>query len=69
MKNSKNPLIKVIGIFLIAGLLLALYQLFGGDIFRIFQVAWEWILSLLTTIKDFFLQNEFFQKIAKGPNG
>lgn len=61
----KNVLLTIGGV----GAFLALYQLFGGDVLRIVEVAWEWAVSLVERVSEFFVNNETFRRIARGPNG
>lgn len=64
-----NPIVKIFLGLLAVAAILALIELFGGDVFRIFELVWEWIVSLVNRIKDFFIGNESFRRIARGPNG
>lgn len=64
-----NPIIKILTVLITAAAVLALIEIFGGDVFRIFEVAWEWIVSIVNRVKDFFLGNGTFNRLAKGPNG
>lgn len=64
-----NPIIQILSLIVGAAIVIALYQLFGGDVLRIVEVAWEWVVSLVNRIAEFFVNNESFRRIARGPNG
>lgn len=64
----RSPVAKFLVFILIVVLLFAIYELFNGDIVRIGEVVVEWGTSLLHMIKEFFLANDLFRRIASGPN-
>lgn len=64
----RSPVVKFLVFILVVALLFAVYELFNGDIVRIGEVMVEWGASLLSMIKDFFLSNDLFRRIATGPN-
>lgn len=67
--KRKNPVFKVLIFIITAAVILALIQLFNGDVFRIFELIWEWTYSLIVKIKDFLLQSDGFNRVARGPKG
>lgn len=64
MRKIIRAILIIIGI----GLLYALLRAFNWDVFVLVDWAWSWIVSIVTSIADFFSGNDTFQKVTKAPS-
>lgn len=61
-------LMKIFWILICLGLAYALLRTFNWDPFALLEWAWNWIVSIVTRIADFFTGNAAFQKATKAPS-
>ena len=52
----------------VAGALLALLDVFGGDPFAVLAWGLDWIIELITSVRDFLAGNEHFQDATAPPD-
>lgn len=67
-RSIGNTILKVIGYFLLGGLLIALLRAFDFDPFGIIDWIWNIGTSILNKIADWFSNNDTFQNVTRAPS-
>lgn len=62
--GAGNKALKMLGIFVVIGFLVAILRVFDWDPFGVIDWIINWVLMIITSIADFFGGNEYFQKFT-----
>lgn len=63
-----NRFLQVVGYILLAAVILALLRTFDMDPFGVIDWLWSWLVSIVTRISDWLMNNEVFREITDKPN-